>query len=90
MARAASDTKFMSSSPDLRRSSTPGAANVGTAIGGTADVWVPIYKWGQRKQKLIVTIFVPCLQEDAVTVDIKHNAIDFKAERVAAFAGGVE
>ena len=78
------------SSPDLRRSSTPGAANVGTAIGGTADVWVPIYKWGQRKQKLIVTIFVPCLQEDAVTVDIKHNAIDFKAERVAAFAGGVE
>ena len=53
------------------------------------DVWTPIYKWGQRKEKLIITIFVPCLQEDAATIDIKHSSIEFTAERVAAMAGGV-
>ena len=71
-------------------------ADVSSSPGGLSrpddavDVWTPIYKWGQRKEKLIITIFVPCLQEDAATIDIKHSSIEFTAERVAAMAGGVQ
>jgi alpha-1,6-mannosyltransferase len=50
-------------------------------------VWTPIYKWGQRKDKVILTIFVPCLEEDAVSVDLQPRSLRFRAERVAAFAG---
>ena len=44
-------------------------------------------KWGQKYQKIILTIFVPCLEDDAVKVDVKPKALSFRAERVAAFAG---
>ena len=60
------------------------------SVSDDVESWAPIFKWGQRRQKLIVTIFVPCLQEDAVTVDIKPKAIEFTAGRVAVFAGGVK
>ena len=50
-------------------------------------VWTPIFKWGQRKDKIILTIFVPCLEKDAVDVDINPTTLKFKADRVAAFAG---
>ena len=53
-----------------------------------AEVWCPIYKWGQRKNKVYITIFVPCLQKDAATVRVKPQAVHFRAERVAIFAGG--
>lgn len=53
----------------------------------TTGEWCPIYKWGQRRQTVYVTIFVPCLSEDAVKVDISSNRLDFRAERVASFAG---
>ena len=50
-------------------------------------VWTPIFKWGQRKDKVVLTIFVPCLEEEAVQVDVKPKTLEFKADRVAAFAG---
>lgn len=53
-----------------------------------AETWCPIYKWGQRKDKLFLTIFVPCLTDAAAEVDIKPTAVNFRAERVAEFAGG--
>ena len=49
--------------------------------------WCPIYKWGQRRDKIYITVFVPCLHEDAVKVELSHNAIDFRAERIAQLAG---
>ena len=77
--------KKLSEANNVSSSSPGGLSRPDDAV----DVWTPIYKWGQRKERLIITIFVPCLQEDATTVDIKHSAIDFTAERVAAMAGGV-
>lgn len=53
----------------------------------SADVWCPIYKWGQKRGTVYVTIFVPCLCEDAVTVHITAGRLDFRAGRVASFAG---
>ncbi len=53
-----------------------------------AETWCPIYKWGQRKDKLYLTIFVPCVQKEAVSVDVKPTSVSFRAERVATFAGG--
>ena len=50
-------------------------------------IWTPLYKWGQKKDKIVVTIFVPCLQKDAVTLDLLPRSLTFRAERVAAFAG---
>ena len=52
------------------------------------EEWVPIYKWGQRAGTVYVTIFVPCLHDDAVSVDIQPLSVEFRAERVASFAGG--
>ena len=49
--------------------------------------WTPLYKWGQRKNKIVLTIFVPCLEKDAVDLDIKPTSLSFRAERVAVFAG---
>ena len=49
---------------------------------------VPIYKWGQSRQTVYLTIFVPCLGEDAVSVSITSGAVEFRAERTASFAGG--
>ena len=86
-------TQLDARAPLLRLSSpSPMSASPGglSRPDDAVDVWVPIYNWGQRPQKLIVTIFVPCLREDAVTIDIKHGSIEFTAERVAAFAGGVQ
>ena len=44
-------------------------------------------KWGQKKTKVILTIFVPCLEKEAVKLEIKPKSLNFRAERVAAFAG---
>jgi len=52
--------------------------------------WCPIYKWGQRSNKLYITIFVPCVDEQHVKVSLRPDAIDFTADRVAVFAGGKE
>ena len=52
--------------------------------------WCPIYKWGQKSDKLYITIFVPCVDEQHVKVTLKPDAIDFFADRVAVFAGGKE
>lgn len=49
--------------------------------------WTPLYKWGQRRSEVVLTIFVPCLQKEATTVDVRPKAVSFRAERVAAFAG---
>ena len=51
-------------------------------------VWTPIFKWGQRKNRVILTIFVPCLEKDAIDVDVQPTTLEFSAGRVAAFAGG--
>ena len=51
------------------------------------SLWTPICKWGQRRDRVIITIFVPCLQKDAATVDCKPFGLEFRAERVATFAG---
>ena len=56
----------------------------------SSEHWCPIYKWGQRSDKVYITVFVPCLSEEAVTVNILHKSIEFRAERVAQFAGGNE
>lgn len=50
-------------------------------------IWTPIYKWGQRRNKVILTIFVPCLEKDDATVDVKPRELNFRAGRVAVFAG---
>ena len=52
--------------------------------------WCPIYKWGQVKGKVIVTIFVPCLDEGNVKTSLKPDSISFRAERVSTLAGGTE
>ncbi|KAL1503477.1 hypothetical protein AB1Y20_011961 [Prymnesium parvum] len=52
--------------------------------------WCPIYKWGQRREKLYITVFVPCLHKDAVHVELTHNTVHFRAERVAQLAGSTE
>jgi len=49
--------------------------------------WTPIFKWGQKKDRIVLTIFVPCLEKDAATVDVKPRALTFRAERIAVFAG---
>jgi len=51
--------------------------------------WCPIFKWGQRGGTVYLTIFVPCLKgTDDVSIDITDRAVEFRAERVAEFAGG--
>ncbi len=52
------------------------------------EVWCPIYKWGQSSAKVYVTVFVPCLRDDAVKISLGDASVDFRAERVATFAGG--
>ena len=49
--------------------------------------WTPLYKWGQRRGRVIITIFVPCLQKDDATIECTPRGVAFRAERVAAFAG---
>mmetsp|Transcript_42540 Transcript_42540/g.96134 ORF Transcript_42540/g.96134 Transcript_42540/m.96134 type:complete len:125 (-) Transcript_42540:883-1257(-) len=56
----------------------------------TLSTWRPIYKWGQRHNKIYITIFVPCMDEQHVTIVMKPNVIDFTADRTAMFAGGEE
>ena len=43
--------------------------------------WTPIFKWGQKKDRIVLTIFVPCLEKDAATVDVKPRALTFRAEK---------
>lgn len=53
-------------------------------------VWTPIFKWGQKRDRVVLTIFVPCLEKEALTVDIKPKSLSFRAERVAVFAGNAK
>ena len=53
-----------------------------------SEEWCPIYKWGNSKEIVYVTVFVPCLKQDQVTVTLSRLGVDFRAERVAEFAGG--
>ena len=69
--------------PEPTPAPTPGGALVETE-------WCPIYKWGQLKRKVVLTIFVPCLDEGNVKTTVRANGLTFRAERVAAFAGGKE
>jgi hypothetical protein len=32
--------------------------------------WTPIYKWGQRRDRVVLTVFVPCLQKEATSIDV--------------------
>mmetsp|Transcript_45746 Transcript_45746/g.106727 ORF Transcript_45746/g.106727 Transcript_45746/m.106727 type:complete len:665 (-) Transcript_45746:569-2563(-) len=58
-----------------------------TSLQGEGE-WCPIYKWGQKARTVYVTIFVPCLDEERVSVSISSKAIEFRAFRIASFAGG--
>ena len=67
---------------------TAEAAKAAKAGAAASDkIWTPLYKWGQKGGKVILTIFVPCLEQEAVDLDIKPRTLSFRAERVAAFAG---
>ena len=84
---------YWSSAPS---NTPPSALTAEQAKAAKADAtvsskkWTPLYKWGQTSDKVVLTIFVPCLEKDAASVDIKPLSLDFKAERVAAFAGNTK
>ena len=71
---------------------TPEPAPVNNEGSGAivATEWCPIYKWGQLKRKVVLTIFVPCLDEGNVKTTVRSAGLSFRAERVAALAGGEE
>ena len=58
-------------------------------MGEPADA-CPIFKWGQRSGKVVVTVFVPCVDESRVQVKLEAQAVRFRAEHVAVLAGGQE
>ena len=61
-----------------------------TAAAADDTMWCPLYKWGQTRDKVVVTVFVPCVRDDAVTIEITPGAVDFRAERIASFAGDAQ
>lgn len=75
------------STPEPTPLALPAAAEGGELA---ESEWCPIYKWGQYSRKVVVTVFVPCLDEGKVKTTIKPRSVTFRAERVAAFAGGKE
>ena len=43
-------------------------------------MWCPLYKWGQTRDKVVVTVFVPCVRDDAVTIEITPGAVKLEKE----------
>ncbi|KAL1507393.1 hypothetical protein AB1Y20_008235 [Prymnesium parvum] len=60
------------------------------ASNAKEEEWTPIYKWGQQRSKVVVTVSVPCLDEGKVKTTIRPHSLTFLAERTVALAGGEE
>ena len=86
-ARSASLTPAVDAPTPKKIDSTSSTTST-TAADDT--MWCPLYKWGQTRDKVVVTVFVPCVRDDAVTIEITPGAVDFRAERIASFAGDAQ
>ena len=53
---------------------TPSVSEDGAGVLTTTE-WCPMYMWGQMANKIVVTIFVPCLDEGNVRTTIKPDSI---------------
>ena len=87
-ARSASLTPAVDAPTPKKIDSTTSPSTTAAAADDT--MWCPLYKWGQTRDKVVVTVFVPCVRDDAVTIEITPGAVDFRAERIASFAGDAQ
>lgn len=76
-----------SNTPPPPKKLSDAQSELAAAAGTASQELMPMYKWGQRAGRIVLTVFVPCLQKEATTVDVEPLTVRLRAERVASFAG---